>query len=107
MRAYFLLCFLFPVLLFSQDKINEDVLALFHEQDKVPCIISMTEQLELLGTTDGLTKDEKASFVFNALKAHANATQEGIRSQLTSMGLSYKSYVSSGSVFWSSLLSFH
>lgn len=93
MRAYFLLCFLFPVLLFSQDKINEDVLALFHEQDKVPCIISMTEQLDLLGTTDGLTKDEKASFVFNALKAHANATQEGIRSQLTSMGLSYKSYI--------------
>ena len=93
MRQILLLLVFLPFSIGAQDKINEDVLAAFNDADQVPCIISMADQLDLLGTTDGLTKDQKATFVFQALSKHAERSQQDIKEELDLMGVSYKGYI--------------
>ena len=93
MRAFLILFTLLPFFTSAQDKINEDVLAAFNAQEQVSCMITMTEQLDLLGATEGLTKVEKAKFVFEALKKHAKENQAGLIDQLSLLGVDYKSFI--------------
>jgi len=76
----------------SAQSISPSLLAEFESQDKVDCIIVMDDQLDLYGKTKGMTKTEKAKFVFNNLEAHATRHQENLLAELNSLDIAYQSF---------------
>ena len=76
----------------SAQTISQDLLNKFEIEDKVDCIIVMKDQLDLYGKTNGMTKNEKASFVYHSLKAHAAQSQRSLQVRMAEMGIKYKSF---------------
>lgn len=76
----------------NSQKISESTLSEFDGSDIVDCIIVMQDQLDMYGKTTGMSKDRKATFVFQSLKDHASSSQVEIQSYLSSNTIKYQSF---------------
>jgi len=95
MMEYFIKSFLFFMILSSSlngQRMSEALNEQFEKNDVVDCIIVMNEQLDLYGKTNGWTKNQKASYVFNSLKNHAANSQRDIKIYLQSEGITHQSF---------------
>lgn len=72
--------------------ISDDLRAKWQTEDRVECIIVLKDQLDLYGKTNGMTKDEKAAFVYHSLRVHASNSQRALSADLSQMGINYKSF---------------
>lgn len=88
----FSLLFLCSSLSLSAQKMSDALIQQFKSNERVNCIIIMQDQLDMYGMTDGWTKNKKAHFVHNRLRAHALRTQKKIVNYLDSEDISYHSF---------------
>lgn len=103
-RLVTILILVFLVDVLSGQIITPDLFQKFEEQERVECIIVMKDQLDLYGKTDGMTKNEKASFVYRALSQHATQSQRLLQSYLNDQNISFQSfYVFNGIYGWMTL----
>ena len=72
--------------------ISADLMTKWESTSRVECIVVMNDQLDLYGQTNGMAKDEKASFTYNSLRVHAYNSQRELLADLSLMGISYKSF---------------
>lgn len=86
-----LLFFGFSTITYGQgfsDALNEQ----FKENELVDCIIVMNDQMDLYGETNGWTKDRKARYVYEKLKAHASESQKEIKNYLQSADILHQPF---------------
>lgn len=76
----------------SAQKISTDLLLLYKHQDVADCMVVMTDQLDLYGQTDGLTKDQKAAFVSSRLASHAQTSQSDIIRYFASEAIDHQTF---------------
>ncbi len=91
-RVLFLLSFLFLSVLLSAQTISNSLLERWETASQVECIVVMKDQLDLYGTTNGMTKNEKATHVYQTLKEHAQQSQRELLNILNQKGISYRSF---------------
>ncbi len=76
----------------SAQTISQDLLNKFESQETVECIIVMADQLDLYGKTNGMTKDDKANYVYQSLTAHATQSQRMLQLHISSQGIEHQSF---------------
>jgi len=88
----FILSLLSFTLSLQAQTITHEVSELFQSQKEVDCIIVMQDQLDLYGRTKGMTKNEKAQFVFQKLTTHASQSQNELISYLNTEKVDFQSF---------------
>lgn len=78
--------------IFYAQSISADVTTAMKRNAKADCILVMSDQLDMYGKTNGLTKNQKARKVYNALHAHATRSQKSLITYLDNNGISHQSY---------------
>lgn len=91
-KILLLLAFVCVSLSISSQTISNSLIDKWETEVSVECIVVMKDQLDLYGTTNGMTKDEKANYVYHSLKSHAQQSQKLLQSRLAQLGISYKSF---------------
>lgn len=76
----------------TAQSISQSVLDQFEFKETVDCIIVMKDQLDLYGSTNGMTKDQKATYVYDRLEAHATNSQNSLLRDLANMEVTYRSF---------------
>ncbi len=76
----------------QQNIIHPQVFEIFETQSKVDCIIELNQPQNLIDQTRGLSKSEKANFVFNYLKGFAQNSQKDIIDFFENKDIDYQSF---------------
>ena len=91
-RIFFLLIFISLSILVQGQTISNTLIERWESSVRVECIVVLKDQLDLYGSTNGMTKDEKAIYVYQTLKAHAIQSQRLLLADLHQKGVSHKSF---------------
>jgi subtilisin family serine protease len=62
------------------------------DRTQIEFLLLLTTQADLSGAQNLRTKTEKAAYVYRALSEHARQTQAGLRGELDRLGVEYRSY---------------
>lgn len=88
----------------SAQTITQDLLNKFEDEERVECIVVMNDQLDLYGKTEGMTKDKKATFVYQSLKAHAAQSQRLLQIHYSLQNIESRSFFAfNGTQAWLTL----
>ena len=72
--------------------ISNDLFNKWENENRVECIIVMNDQLDLYDKTNGMTKDEKATYVYQSLKAHSAQSQRLLQLHIADKGIKHHSF---------------
>lgn len=90
----FSLLILFAQFTFAQQAIvSSDIYSTLQETNKVSCIIQLNDTWQAPGFIKNWNKEEKTTFVFNALKEHNTNSQMAIVSYLENQSIDFQPYV--------------
>src|SRR5690606_10415631 len=81
------------------DKIEPLLLENMAAEGQTDFFIWMTEKANLAGAANLMTKEERGTFVFNALRQTAETTQRDVRALLDRQGISYRPFYISNKIY--------
>lgn len=72
--------------------ISNDLFNKWENENRVECIIVMNDQLDLYDKTNDMTKEEKATYVYQSLKAHSAQSQRLLQLHIADKGIKHHSF---------------
>src|SRR5262245_3977290 len=81
------------------DKLDPALMEAMDRDGKAGLIVVLRERADTSGAAALPTKEDKGSYVFQTLRAHADRSQSGLRAYLASQGMQYRAYYIANAIY--------